>query len=150
MNTQVWQVPALAITAQAFLFTIMFSSETGQWPRVASAVLAMAASTMSIHVLVKHRFHQSQDFGRMLEIERELKLSKFAYANRAHDIAWRKDIDTLLPGKHRLQVRKLPFSSVTVWVYGLAFFALVAAATLVFALIMPDLFGQSPADLPVT
>ncbi len=148
MNSQVWQVPALAVTAEAFLFTIMFSSDTGQWPRIASAFLAIVASYLSIHVIWKHRYHQSHDYGRMVEIEHELDLTHLSYGAWADADDWEDRINALLPGGRRLQSRKLPGSSVTVWVVGLAIFGVVAAGVIVTAWLLPSLYGASPADPP--
>lgn len=139
LNTQVWQVPAMAMASQAFLFTVMLSSTTATLPRIATAALAVVVNFSSAHVMLKHRYHQSIDYGRMVQIEKRLRLSNVSYGGWFSQ-KWAKEIDALLPGKSRLQRHKLPGSSVTVWLLGLSLFAIAAIGVIVVAIWFPHLF----------
>jgi hypothetical protein len=151
MNGQVWQVPALAMTAQAFLFTIMLSPETGQWPRVLSAALAFVVSFMSVHLIRKHRHHQSLDYGRMIELEEELGMTmSFAQSAWRDDPAWAGEIRKKLTGDRELQLYEQNRSSVDVWVWGFWIFAVAAVFVAVATFAAPGMYAkwEPPTSTP--
>jgi hypothetical protein len=57
----VWQVPALALTAQAFLMTIALGAGTGRPARIAAGLLSAIAALMSVQLLLRQRLHEIAD-----------------------------------------------------------------------------------------
>lgn len=66
LDSMMWQVPVLSLTAQAFLLTIALGSETSQFARSVSAGLACVTAVMSLQLMSKHRHHERLD-SEMLE-----------------------------------------------------------------------------------
>lgn len=60
-DAMVWQVPALALTAQAFLMTIALGPETGHLARIAAGLLSALAALMSVQLLLRQRAHELAD-----------------------------------------------------------------------------------------
>jgi hypothetical protein len=56
-TTLLWQVPALSLTAQAFLFTIALAKDADPGARVVTGILSVVASLMSIYLMFSHRIH---------------------------------------------------------------------------------------------
>ncbi len=54
-----WQVPALSLTAQAFLFTISLAPSTSQAGRTIASLLAIFISFASIQLLERHSFFET-------------------------------------------------------------------------------------------
>ena len=54
-----WQVPALALTAQAFLLNISLSSATSQIGRTIASVLSILISILSIQLLERHGYFET-------------------------------------------------------------------------------------------
>ncbi len=50
-----WQVPALSLTAQAFLLTIVLGPNSSRFARIVSAVLSLAAALMSMQLMASDR-----------------------------------------------------------------------------------------------
>lgn len=61
-----WQVPALSLTAQAFLFAIVFSRDASLGARAASGLLSTLASLMSIYLMISHRIRAAR-YGQVAE-----------------------------------------------------------------------------------
>ena len=57
-DSMVWQVPALALTAQAFLMTIALGPGTGHLARIAAGLLSALAALMSGQLLLRQRVHE--------------------------------------------------------------------------------------------
>ncbi|MER8041884.1 hypothetical protein [Streptomyces sp. NPDC094032] len=60
-QTLTWQIPALSLTAQAFLMTIGLAPGTGRLARVAVGLLSIAMALLTIHSLLRHRRHELAD-----------------------------------------------------------------------------------------
>ena len=56
-TTLLWQVPALSLTAQAFLFTIALAKNVDPGARVVTGILSVVTSLMSIYLMLSHRIH---------------------------------------------------------------------------------------------
>lgn len=56
-TTLLWQVPALSLTAQAFLFTIALAKDVNPGARVLTGILSVVTSLMSIYLIFSHRIH---------------------------------------------------------------------------------------------
>lgn len=57
-DEMMWQVPALGLTAQAFLLTIALGGESSWTARALAAALGIAAASAGAQLLLKHRYHE--------------------------------------------------------------------------------------------
>ena len=73
-DTLMWQVPALSLTAQAFLFTIALSAGNRTEARLTAATLSFIVAVISLQLMSKHRFHEELDARLAEKLERELGL----------------------------------------------------------------------------
>jgi hypothetical protein len=54
LDQLIWQAPIIALTAQAFLMTIAFSSSNSRLYRIASGVIAMLIGLLSWQLFLRH------------------------------------------------------------------------------------------------
>ena len=59
-NSLIWQTPVVSLTAQAFLFTIIFSTSAPIVGRLAAGILSAVVAVASLQLLAKHRFMEVQ------------------------------------------------------------------------------------------
>jgi hypothetical protein len=57
-SQMMWQVPALSIAAQAFLYTRAFDPSTSDAARVVVSVAALICALGTLQLLLKHRYHE--------------------------------------------------------------------------------------------
>ncbi|MFX0577462.1 hypothetical protein [Nocardia nepalensis] len=118
-----WQVPTLSLTAQAFLFSISMGAGNDPVARIASSLLALIVSIISIMLMASHRLAERKD-AIWLERFEQQQLGAGTWA--AHgtvfetqqqgvvlDVGW---LDKLIPMRQMF----------TVWVIGLACFGVAA------------------------
>jgi hypothetical protein len=60
-ESMVWQVPALSLTAQAFLLVIALGSGSGHLARIAAGLLSAVTALMSVQLLLRQRLHERAD-----------------------------------------------------------------------------------------
>jgi hypothetical protein len=60
-DLMVWQVPALTLTAQAFLLVIALGSGSGHLARIAAGLLSAVTALMSVQLLLRQRLHEVAD-----------------------------------------------------------------------------------------
>jgi hypothetical protein len=60
-DSMVWQVPALSLTAQAFLLVIALGSGSGHLARLAAGLLSALTALMSVQLLLRQRLHERAD-----------------------------------------------------------------------------------------
>jgi hypothetical protein len=125
-DSMMWQVPGLALTAQAFLMTIALSADAGRLARVTSGVLSVVVSFMSVQLLAKHRRHELADSVWLHEFERARGLPEI------HAPAEERCRAVGLPSEGLVKLR-----SHRVWAAGLTVFGLVGLGTAVAALVRP-------------
>lgn len=115
IDGRMWQVPALAMTAHAFLLTIALSSDGPRLPRVCAAILGLVLSGLSMQLMAKHRYLEVLD-NRLLErIERQLAVDKLL-DSLPHDRLSARMVDLRPPWS-------VGFSSYVLWMFGLFLFA---------------------------
>ena len=78
-----WQTPALAMTAQAFLLTIAYGNGS-EIARIVTACLGVAVAFMSMQLMSKHRFLKRIDEHKAQDLEDELKLLGIATRSWAY------------------------------------------------------------------
>ncbi len=71
-NNLLWQTPVLSLTAQAFLFATILSSDVTIGARRLAAALAFITALASVQLLFKHRFMESLHATILAEHERVL------------------------------------------------------------------------------
>ncbi len=69
-----WQVPALGLTAQAFLLTIVLGPGSGRLARILAALLAALSSGLSMQLMARHRWHEATERAWLEAFEREHRL----------------------------------------------------------------------------
>jgi len=57
-SQMMWQVPALSIAAQAFLYTRAFDPSTSNAARVVVSIAALISALGTLQLLLKHRYHE--------------------------------------------------------------------------------------------
>jgi hypothetical protein len=70
--TLLWQVPALSLTAQAFLFTIALARDVDPGARVVTGVLSVVTSLMSIYLMFSHRIHAERQGQVAMDLAKQL------------------------------------------------------------------------------
>ena len=116
-----WQVPALSLTAQAFLLTIALSQGNDAWARVLSSLLSLNIAVISILLMGRHRQAELHDAHWLERMERDvLDLGALG----AHGTAFRegRDQEGLDAGFIGRLIPLRPMFGV--WVVGLALFGL--------------------------
>jgi hypothetical protein len=119
-NALIWQTPALALTAQAFLLTIALGADTSTLARCMSSALAVVLSVLSWQLMLKHAVIAHRDRDRLEKMESDLGMpvlhGKDAFTDETF---WKRP------------------SSQKMWRRGLLIFGVVAAAVFVVALVAP-------------
>jgi hypothetical protein len=65
-----WQVPALGLTAQAFLLTIALGHDSGRLSRILASSVAAVVSVLTMQLMAKHRWHERVDSQWLEKFER--------------------------------------------------------------------------------
>jgi hypothetical protein len=60
-EAMMWQVPALSLTAQAFLLTIALGPDSKPMSRVVTGLLSAVVALVSVQLMLKHRRHELID-----------------------------------------------------------------------------------------
>jgi hypothetical protein len=139
-----WQSPALALVAQAFLLSIALSPTTSTFARAVASLLGIAVSAMTIQVMIKNRYEEMLDAKLLEGFERAHNLPPIHSApyrsslapdetDRAHLLAALTHGPIATPGRWE------KVSSFEVWKAGLTLFALIDAGILVVAVFFPKL-----------
>jgi len=137
-DAQLWQVPALSLTAQAFLFTIALAPESRPIARIISCSLSIVSALLAIELMTRWRQAEIAD----AEWLESYDHTHFAPSARMHGQSWRDrrnatDADAGLFSP----LRRLPaFLS---WSIGLLLFAVAAVVILVLTLLEPGLLEHS-------
>lgn len=137
-----WQPPALALTAQAFLLTIALGNESSPIARFLAACLGLWVTYLSVQLMLKHRLYLWNDMVTMVALERRMKVPTSAIDYKTQLAFVEGDEDLAGTMKEKNGVTK--YTSVHVWIWGLGFFAVVNLFLAVFAAL--DMFGVPCAD----
>ena len=112
-----WQAPALALTAQAFLLTIALGGNAASFLRALAAGLGLVVACMSMQLMAKHRHPTELDNAWLAAMEQEIGLTPVAARGVGAGV-----------GPRRSLVRRA--RSYVVWQVGLGLFALANMAIL--------------------
>lgn len=137
-DTLLWQMPTMALTGEAFLFTISLGGSTSQAGRIVASVLALVVAVASLHSLSAHRLSELTD-SRWLH-EHELDRG----AVEVHGLSWRerrmetvKDQLRSANLTDRLVARTYKFRSIEIWFWTMVLIAITALAVLGIAIFHP-------------
>lgn len=137
----IWQVPALSLTGQAFLFSIALGPDSSTLARLISSGLAFILSTASVFLIAKHRQAEITDSNWLQELEQNMPDEY-----KIHGAHWAVRRNATTVAVAGLNWLPLPRGFLT-WVIVLALFALAALGMFVVSLIWPEVFV--PAAHPV-
>lgn len=142
-DTLLWQMPTMALTGEAFLFTICLGPNTSQTGRIVSSVLALVVAVASLHSLSAHRLSELTD-SRWLH-EHEIERG----ASIVHGVSWRERRMAMVQEQlrspeltDRLVARTYRFRSIEVWFWTMVLIALTAVTVLGIASIHPSLLAR--------
>jgi hypothetical protein len=124
-----WQVPALSLTAQAFLFTIALQAEATRASRLIAAALALIVAAMSMQLMAKHRHHELTEARWLAAFEEEEHLALLHAPMSERGAKVRSWSPTAR-------------SSYGVWMVGIALFGLAAITIMVISIVMPGWLGS--------
>jgi hypothetical protein len=126
-DSMLWQSPALALTAQAFLLTIALGGNSiSVFPRALAAGLGLVVACMSMQLMAKHRHLTELDNAWLAAMEQEIGLAPVAARGVGAGV-----------GPRRSLARRV--RSYVVWQAGLALFGLTNMAILLITVIRPSL-----------
>jgi hypothetical protein len=134
-DTLMWQTPALALTAQAFLFTISLAPDSAPIARYISSALDVIVAIVAIQTMAKHRYNEFTDSLLLEEIERGLGIvvsSTYPHAkprDRGEAVGNRQSVITR-PKSFRL------------WYLSLAGFGAASVAVIILTAVAPSLFSS--------
>ena len=144
----IWQTPALALTAQAFLLTIALNPTAfSALARVLTAVLGFVIMVISIQLLRRNRYMEHIDslFLHELELARENSEGS-RYYRQYHEVPAAREAHLVERGSSSAD--RVPVhtwwnqsSSMKVWTWGLALVALADVAIVVLILFSPGVFS---------
>lgn len=129
-DTLIWQVPALGLTAQAFLFTTALSANSPP-ARFLAASLAFIIALISMQLMAKHRYHEEVDARLLESFERTEKLDDLigcaphARSDKREEalVAMSRTYTDINPVRSSWFTK---WSSYRLWIGGLALFAIAA------------------------
>ena len=129
-NGAQWQVPGLAIAAQAFLLTIALDPANARWPRFAAALMGLLTTYMSLQLLRRHRHYYQVD---------KAEIDRLSASDRL-ELPTRDDLKSSRSVHPRFLFGKS--SSVTVWTFGLTVMMIFDVALAALAGVAPRFFGS--------
>jgi len=127
-----WQVPALGLTAQAFLPTIALGSGSSSLARILAALLAALSSGLSMQLMARHRWHEATERAWLEAFERRYGLDP------VHRVQYVLAPDVGVRPANRVA----RWRSYRTWQFGLAVFGLVSILSLVVAIFRPTWFAS--------
>jgi hypothetical protein len=142
-DTLLWQMPTMALTGEAFLFTISLGGTTSQTGRIVASLLALVVAVSSLHSLSAHRLSELADSRWLYEYEIRHG------AGEVHGVSWRarrlQVIHDQLKSPEltdRLVARTYRFRSIEVWFWTMVLIALTATSVLAIAAVHPSLLSN--------
>jgi hypothetical protein len=142
-DTLLWQMPTMALTGEAFLFTISLGGATSQTGRVVASLLALVVAVASLHSLSAHRLSELTDSHWLAEHEIDRG------ASIVHGVSWRERRMAIIKEQlhspdftDRLVARTYRFRSIEIWFWTMVLIALTAVAVLGIAAIHPALLDH--------
>jgi hypothetical protein len=130
-DAMMWQVPALSLTAQAFLLTIALGSDSRTAARVISGCLSAVIALISVQLMSKHRRHEEVDSRWLEKFEQDHGL----------ELVHARPVERAVSVKMKAPSWLEAQPSFNVWRLGLTVFGVVAVLAAGAAVVDPGLFG---------
>ncbi|MFL6137445.1 MAG: hypothetical protein ACJ74O_06560 [Frankiaceae bacterium] len=128
-----WQVPAVSLTAQAFLFTIALDSGSRRLARAVACLLSLVATFLTVQILTRHRQAEITDAHWLAEFESANGLSP-----QAHGPDWRRRRNATPADAWVFSpLARLP--GFKTWALGLSIFGVAALVILIITVAAPQL-----------
>lgn len=163
-----WQVPALSLTAQAFLFTIAIGGTSSRPARIIASLLAFVVTVLCTSLMTRHRQAEIHD-ARWLETFEAQEWGKNDPADneQAGEASPHQPLDFRVHGRafrdrrnagevdggwiERIPIVR-PWPGYRTWIAGLLVFGLAAVAVFTLSIWNPDVFltPQRPCNGPTT
>jgi len=138
-----WQAPTLALTGQAFLFSIALGGGRSQFSKIVAASLLVLISLSSLHTLSGHRLSELTDSQIIQKFEEDNGLP------RMFGVAWRDRRKELVLAQRQLPWRRVLIDrcvahvmrvrSITVWFLTMSAMLAVSCLVLIVACVAPRL-----------
>jgi hypothetical protein len=139
-DTLLWQMPTMALTGEAFLFTISLGGTTSPTGRIVASALALLVAVAALHSLSAHRLSELTD-ARWLH-EHEISSG----ASELHGLSWRERRTEMANEQlhsakltDRLVARTFRFRSIEVWFWTMALILIAALVVMAISIIHPGL-----------
>jgi hypothetical protein len=130
IDQMMWQVPALTLTAQAFLLTIGYGHDSRWVARVVAACVGMATAIAGIQLLLRHRFHEELNSHWLEQLAKAKRWPTFHVPRRAEAFAYKNGTPSARKKwsiKNRLSLAHSP----PIWITALALFGAANALVIV-------------------
>jgi hypothetical protein len=126
-----WQVSALSLTAQAFLFTLALSRDSTQLARTVACSLSMLSAFLTVHLMTRHRQAEPTDSHWIADWE------KAAGVSGAHGKGWQscREVESSDAWIFSF-LEKLP--GYRTWAVGLSLFGFSALLILIVTRTVPE------------
>jgi hypothetical protein len=141
-DTMMWQVPALGLTAQAFLLTIAYGSDSSRLARCASGFLALVVATVAVQTMRKHQANELTD-SKLLEA---IEAGQGITVNGVHPHA-KPSVRAGALGNREFESKPtVSLRSFALWVWSLRLFAIAALLAVALTVFAPgELKGSQAA-----
>ena len=137
-----WQTPVLALTGEAFLFSIALGAGISHFSRIVSSILALLVAGASLHTLASHRLAELTDSEMLRNFEAASQVQQ------VHGVSWRDARDEVIDRERssssftdRVVARFRRLRSIVVWFWTIAAIGLVALIVLMIAILHPSTLG---------
>jgi disulfide bond formation protein DsbB len=121
IDQMMWQVPALSLTAQAFLLTIAYGHDSRWVARVVAACVGVATAIAGIQLLLRHRYHEELNSHWLEQLAEAKRWPTFHVPNRAEAFAYQGG-EPRARQKWSLKNRLSLAHSPPIWISALALF----------------------------
>jgi len=135
-ENKMWSTPALALTAQAFLFSVALAPESSLAARLLTSTLAIAVAFASFQLMAKHWHLGQLDSLRLRDLEHLLEVHPLS--DRTWDTREWRDGKGLVARPHAY----VRWKSRVIWQWLIATFGVAAAGVIVAAILAPGVFRQ--------
>lgn len=130
-DAELWQAPALALTAQAFLLTIALNKESTAASVYLAAAIGILVACLAMQLMAKHRFLKGLDLAEMHRLENHLgmrNIGRRSYFFPSDNYNVPDEMTDKVFGAPKRQGYFLRLQSYRVWMVGLAVFAAANAS----------------------